>query len=80
MTIKSFPIPADFDAKLAELEANGIVISDQTPTSGTLTHGSYEFTYSLDQGKMVVTEVHKPGLVPHALVWGKIEGKLGQPE
>lgn len=77
MTTKTFALPADMDAKLVELKANGIGVSDQTPTSGTLTHDSYRFAYSTVSGALALTLVHKPMLVPEGAVWSHIEQYLG---
>jgi hypothetical protein len=74
---KSYPVPADMPAKIAELTAQGLVISNQTDRSGELKHGSYDFTYEIQDGKILVSEVKKPGFVPDALVWKQIDKFFG---
>lgn len=79
MIQKSYPAPLDMNAKAQELAAHGITI-DPAATSGELKHGSYDFTYQIAEGKIIVTEVHKPSFVPDGLVWKQIDGFFAEPE
>lgn len=76
MITKSYPLPTDMSAKAAELAEHGIII-DPAAKSGELKHGSYDFTYEIQDSKILVSEVKKPGFMPDALVWKQIDNFFG---
>jgi hypothetical protein len=62
--------PAQFEAKKAELHANGVSITGPT---GKLSHDGVNLSYSYDGvAALTVVVTSKPFLVPESLVAGKI--------
>jgi hypothetical protein len=73
---KTYALP-DPAAIAAKVKAAGGAAVDPTEATGQASADGVTLSWSIHQGQILVTIIHKPWMVPYSAIWSHVDAILG---